>query len=180
MPVWLIILLIVLGLGLIFIIYIWSTYNSLVRTNERVDEAWSDITVQLKYRADLIPNLVETVKGYAKHESETLKEVIAACRERSLPIRVGVNAGSLEKDLLLKYGNSAKALAASALKSVLLPTFGSPTIPNFIFLHFSFIFRGFRVVQYQFSTNLIFNDIFRKHLYSFQSLYFIIKQALSQ
>ena len=47
MPVWLIILLIVLGLGVIFAIYIWSTYNSLVRTNERVDEAWSDITVQL-------------------------------------------------------------------------------------------------------------------------------------
>ena len=73
MPVWLIILLIVLGLGLIFIIYIWSTYNSLVRTNERVDEAWSDITVQLKYRADLIPNVIETVKGYAKHEKKLFK-----------------------------------------------------------------------------------------------------------
>ena len=78
MPAWLIILLIILGLGIIFIIYIWSTYNSLVKTNERVDEAWSDITVQLKYRADLIPNLVETVKGYAKHETDAIKEVSEA------------------------------------------------------------------------------------------------------
>ena len=78
MPVWLIILLIVLGLVVIFVGYIWSTYNSLVTTNERVDEAWSDITVQLKYRADLIPNLVETVKGYAKHETEAIKEVSEA------------------------------------------------------------------------------------------------------
>ncbi|MBU1586629.1 MAG: LemA family protein, partial [Actinobacteria bacterium] len=48
--------------------YLWSTYNGLVTLNVRVDEAWSDITVQLKRRADLIPNLIEAVKGYAAHE----------------------------------------------------------------------------------------------------------------
>lgn len=53
-------------------------YNSLVRLNVRVDEAWSDITVQLKRRADLIPNLVEAVKGYAKHEKGVFEEVTKA------------------------------------------------------------------------------------------------------
>jgi LemA protein len=53
-------------------------YNSLVKATVRVDEAWSDITVQLKRRYDLIPNLVETVKGYAKHEKETFDTVIKA------------------------------------------------------------------------------------------------------
>lgn len=55
-----------------------GTYNALVSLDERVNEAWSDITVQLKYRADLIPNVVETVKGYAKHEKETYEMVTAA------------------------------------------------------------------------------------------------------
>lgn len=72
MPIWAIVLLCVV---LLIIIYIWGTYNSLVKLNERVEEAWSDITVQLKRRADLIPNLVETVKGYAKHETEAIKQV---------------------------------------------------------------------------------------------------------
>lgn len=74
----LIIVLVVVGILLIVIGTIVSVYNSLVRTNERVEEAWSDITVQLKYRADLIPNVVETVKGYAKHEKETFEMVTAA------------------------------------------------------------------------------------------------------
>lgn len=55
-----------------------GTYNKLKRINNIVDEGWATIDVQLKKRYDLIPNLVETVKGYAKHESETLERVIAA------------------------------------------------------------------------------------------------------
>ncbi len=62
----------VLLLGLVVI------YNSLVRSKIRVDEAWSDITVQLKRRGDLIPNLVSTVKGYAKHEKSVFEEVTKA------------------------------------------------------------------------------------------------------
>ncbi|MCX6808098.1 MAG: LemA family protein [Candidatus Berkelbacteria bacterium] len=55
-----------------------AIYNSLVRLNVRTDEAWSDIDVQLKRRYDLIPNLVETVKGYAKHEKSTFEMVTEA------------------------------------------------------------------------------------------------------
>ena len=58
---------VIVGLVVLIGLWIWSTYNALVALNVRVDEAWSDITVQLKRRADLIPNLIETVKGYASH-----------------------------------------------------------------------------------------------------------------
>ena len=67
-------------LGLIVLVALWliGTYNGLVTLKNRTDEAWSDIDVQLKRRYDLIPNLVETVKGYAAHESGTFEKVIAA------------------------------------------------------------------------------------------------------
>src|SRR5690348_13528910 len=67
-----IIVLVVLGL---FVVWI---YNSLVRAKVRVDEAWSDISVQLKRRYDLIPNLVNTVKGYAAHEKNVFEDVTEA------------------------------------------------------------------------------------------------------
>lgn len=69
----------VLAIALIAIVswYI-STRNDFVRLKNKVEEAWATIDVYLKKRFDLIPNLVETVKGYAKHESETLKDVVAA------------------------------------------------------------------------------------------------------
>ena len=60
------------------IIFIWSMYNNLVTLKMRVKEAWSGIDVQLKRRTDLIPNLVETVKGYAKHEKGVFTEVTKA------------------------------------------------------------------------------------------------------
>ncbi|MGB6178737.1 LemA family protein [Carnobacterium sp.] len=68
---------IILGIIIIlFLIFYVVTYNSLVRARIWVKEAWSQIDVQLKRRNDLIPNLVETVKGYAKHEQETFEKVI--------------------------------------------------------------------------------------------------------
>jgi LemA protein len=72
---------IVVVLAVIVGIYLWATYNSLVTLNVRVEEAWSDITVQLKRRADLIPNLIETVKGYASHERGVFEAVTKARAE---------------------------------------------------------------------------------------------------
>lgn len=67
-------------LGIIALIVLWLifTYNRLVTLRNRVKEAWSDIEVQLKRRYDLIPNLIETVKGYAKHESQAFENVTKA------------------------------------------------------------------------------------------------------
>lgn len=69
---------ILIALVVLIILYLVSTYNTLVKLRNRVRDQWAQIEVQLKRRFDLIPNIVETVKGYAKHESETLKGVIEA------------------------------------------------------------------------------------------------------
>jgi LemA protein len=69
-----------IGVGLIALIAIWIvvTHNSFIRARNKVDEAWSGVDVQLKRRHDLVPNLVETVKGYAAHERTVLGEVTEA------------------------------------------------------------------------------------------------------
>ena len=72
------ILLIVITVVLIVLVLLWVTYNGLVKARVRTDEALSDITVQEKRRLDLIPNLIETVKGYAKHEKSTFENVTKA------------------------------------------------------------------------------------------------------
>lgn len=69
------IFLIFIIIGALLLLYIWFIYNDFVGLRMRVKEAWSQIDVQLKRRADLIPNLVETVKGYVKHEKEVLENV---------------------------------------------------------------------------------------------------------
>ena len=69
---------IIIAVVVVLIIAVIGVYNGLVKLRVRVDEAWSDITVQLKRRADLIPNLVESVKGYAKHESGVFTAVTEA------------------------------------------------------------------------------------------------------
>lgn len=69
---------IALAIVVVVILFLWVSYNKLVKSRIRVDEAWSDITVQLKRRLDLIPNLVESVKGYAAHESGVFEAVTQA------------------------------------------------------------------------------------------------------
>ncbi|ACP24261.1 LemA family protein [Sinorhizobium fredii NGR234] len=66
-----------LAIGVAVILYLVFVYNGLVKARQMAEEAWSGIDVQLKRRADLIPNLIETVKGYAAHEKSTLEEVVA-------------------------------------------------------------------------------------------------------
>jgi len=72
---------VVLGIVVVIAVYLIAVYNGLVKLNVRVEEAWSDITVQLKRRYDLIPNLINTVKGYAKHEKGVFEEVTKARSE---------------------------------------------------------------------------------------------------
>ena len=94
---------VVLVIVVIIVIAVIAAYNSLVRLNERVNEAWSDITVQLKYRADLIPNVVETVKGYAKHEKETF-EMVTEARSAVMGAKTVEEAAAAEKGLTSALG----------------------------------------------------------------------------
>ncbi|HEX5956181.1 MAG TPA: LemA family protein [Solirubrobacterales bacterium] len=98
MTVVLIIVGVVLLLGLIFILI----RNSIIGSRNRVDEAWSGIDVQLKRRHDLVPNLVETVKGYAQHERETFEKVTqarAAAMQAQGPAEAGPAEGLLSQAL---------------------------------------------------------------------------------
>lgn len=109
-----VIALIVIGalllIGIIAVIAWWiSTYNKLVEMRQRVKNGWSQIDVQLKKRYDLIPNLVETVKGYAKHESETIKDV-TMWRSRA------TSAGSAEE--VMKANNELSGALSRLLVSV--------------------------------------------------------------
>jgi len=100
-------ILIILGAVILIAIWVIAMYNGLVRGKNRTDESWSDIDVQLKRRYDLIPNLVETVKGYAAHEKTTLDEVITA-RNRAMSVTAGPSTAKAEAETQL----------AGALKSV--------------------------------------------------------------
>ena len=99
---WLVPLIVIVAILVIAGIYLWATYNSLVSLNVRVDEAWSDITVQLKRRADLLPNLIETVKGYAAHEKAVFENVTRARAETisaQSPAEAGVAEGHMQQAL---------------------------------------------------------------------------------
>jgi LemA protein len=100
------ILLIILAVVILAIVLM---YNGLIRLKNRVDEAWSDIDVQLKRRHDLIPNLVNTVKGYAAHEKEVFEKVTEA---RSRAMGAGSAADKAEAENILS--NTLKSLFAVA------------------------------------------------------------------
>jgi LemA protein len=91
---------IILAVVVIAALYVVFIYNGLVRSRQMAEEAWSGIDVQLKRRADLIPNLIETVKGYAAHEKTTLEEVVEL-RNRAQAVPAGDVAGRAQAEGLL-------------------------------------------------------------------------------
>ncbi len=92
------ILYIVIALVVILGFFIWAMYNGLVKLNIRTQEAWSDITVQLKRRYDLIPNLVNTVQGYASHE-RTVFEAVTEARANALSAQTVSDTAKAEGQL---------------------------------------------------------------------------------
>src|ERR1700733_12953537 len=83
---------IIIAIIVIIVLWFFLTYNGFITSRNRAEEAWADIEVQLKRRYDLIPNLVNTVKGYAAHESGVLEKVTEARSQ-------AMNAGSLPQKL---------------------------------------------------------------------------------
>ncbi len=91
---------IVLGIIVLLLLALVAIYNSLITSRNRVDEAWSDIEVQLKRRYDLIPNLVNTVKGYAQHEQGTLMNVTEA---RAKASAITMDPSKLNAEQMAKF-----------------------------------------------------------------------------
>jgi len=101
---------ILLGLAVATALYVIYAYNNLVHLRVKVSEAWSDIEVQMKRRYNLIPNLVETVKGYAKHEAGTLEKVVQA-RSEALANQGSPQAQAASENMLSGALKSLFALA---------------------------------------------------------------------
>lgn len=100
------------------------SYNKMVEKDEAVSTAWSNVETQYQRRADLIPNLVSTVKGYAEHESSTLEAVVAA---RSKATQITVDPSNLTAEKLAEY-QKAQGEVTSALGKLLAITENYPTL----------------------------------------------------
>ncbi|MFA6932230.1 MAG: LemA family protein [Bacteroidales bacterium] len=101
---------VILAIALIIIIWLVSAYNGLVKKDEACSQQWSKVESQYQRRLDLIPNLVNTVKGYASHEKETLLEVVQA---RNVASDSKVDPNKLTQESLDKYQASQTALKSS-------------------------------------------------------------------
>ena len=99
-------------------------YNSLVEEQQNVDQAWAEVENQYQRRADLIPNLVNTVKGYATHESSTLEKVTQA---RAAATSININADDLNEETLARF-QQAQSELTGALKSLLSVTEAYPDL----------------------------------------------------
>jgi LemA protein len=116
----------IITLAVIAVLVIWaiSAYNGLVSMEENVDGVWSNVETQYQRRADLIPNLVSTVKGYASHEKETLESVVSA---RSKATQITVDADGLTEEKLQEY-QKAQGEVSSALGRLLAITENYPDL----------------------------------------------------
>jgi len=126
-----IVLIAIAGILILGVFWGISKYNGLVSKDEAVNGQWANVENQYQRRADLIPNLVATVKGYAKHESETLEGVVAA---RAKATQVTVDADNLTPEKLQKY-QAAQGELSSALGKLLMITENYPELKanqNFI------------------------------------------------
>jgi len=101
---------ILLGVLVVVALYVMLTYNKFIRLTQQTKEAWADIDVQLKRRYDLIPNLVESVKGYATHERETLDAVIEA---RTKATQVHIDPAGITAAQIGAMSGAESALGAS-------------------------------------------------------------------
>lgn len=119
-----IVLLVVVALLLFLGMGACSSYNNMVGLQESVDQSWGEVETQYQRRADLIPNLVNTVKGYATHEAQTLEKVTQA-RANATSITLDVN--DLTEENLAKY-QKAQGELSSALKSLLAVTENYPDL----------------------------------------------------
>ena len=115
---------IIIILAVVAILVIWavSVYNGLVTMDENVSGQWANVETQYQRRADLIPNLVNTVKGYASHEKETLEGVVEA---RSKATQIKVDAEGLTPEKLAEY-QKAQGAVTSALGKLLAITENYP------------------------------------------------------
>lgn len=113
---------IILGVIVVIVLWVGMTYNALTQLKNKVKTNWAQIDVVLKRRADLIPNLVETVKGYAKHEKETLDDVIKA--------RNTYVSASLPEDQMKASGELTQALSKLMMLSEAYPDLKANT--NFV------------------------------------------------
>jgi len=152
-----------IAIGVILPVIVWAiaVYNGLIRLRNTCDNAWSDVDVQLKKRHDLVPNLVETVKGYARHEKDTLERVIQARNQA---------AGAPSPDAKM----AAENLLTSALRQLFALAEAYPDLKanqNFIQLqgdlsriesdiadsrrYYNAVVRDFNTRQQMFPSNLI-------------------------
>ena len=115
-------IIIILAVVVILVIWAVSVYNGLVTMDENVSGQWANVETQYQRRADLIPNLVNTVKGYATHEKETLEGVVAA---RSQATQIKVDAADLTPEKLAQY-QKAQGAVTSALGKLLAITENYP------------------------------------------------------
>ena len=108
---------VLIGLGLILFAQGCSTYNSLVNTEEDVENAWSKVQSAYQRRADLIPNLVNTVKGVAEFEQKTLTDVVEA---RSKATSINIDPSNLSQDQLEKFQEAQSGLSQSLGRLLLI------------------------------------------------------------